>query len=212
MTNEQMIELIQTGENNNLLPVLWEQVRKLLEMLAGRYYIAYSEKCTQYGVTDLDLKQMTYNAYLEAVKAYDKHKGFKFTTYLTFQFKKVIRQLFCRNMLNDTTSLNTVIAGDNDGIELVEAIQDNDSYNSFEAFENSTITEIIRNAVEQLPDELRNIIYLRYYKELSVKATSQKLKITENEARSKERTALNILRKNTAIQNLAHEHIRFGLF
>ena len=115
-------------------------------------------------------------------------------------------------MLNDTTSLNTVIAGDNDGIELVEAIQDNDSYNSFEAFENSTITEIIRNAVEQLPDELRNIIYLRYYKKLSVKTTSKKLDLTQNEARSKERAALNLLHKNTAIQNLAREHIRFGLF
>lgn len=209
MTNEQMIELIQTGENNNLIPVLWEQVRKLLNIIADRYYIAYSEKCTQYGVTDSDLKQMTYNAYLEAVKAYDKHKGFKFTTYLTFQFKKVIRQLFCRNMLNDTTSLNTVIAGDK---ELVEAIQDNDSYNSFEAFENSSITDIIRKAVDQLPDELKAVIHLRYYMELSVKATSKKLKITENEARSKERAALNLLRKNTAIQKLAREHRQLGLF
>ena len=204
-----MIELIQTGENNNLLPVLWEQVRKLLNSIADRYYIAYSEKCTRYGITDSDLKQMTYNAYLGAVKAYDKNKGFKFTTYLNFQFKWVIRPLFCNNPLNDSTSF---ITGDEGEIELIEVIKDNDSYSNYEAFENGSITDIVRKAVGLLPDELRNIIYLRYYKELSVKATSKKLKITENEARSKERAALNLLRKNTAIQKLAREHRQLGLF
>ncbi|MBQ8176868.1 MAG: sigma-70 family RNA polymerase sigma factor [Oscillospiraceae bacterium] len=211
MTNEQLIELIQTGGNDNLLPVLWEQVRKLLEMLAGRYYIAYSDMCSRYGVTDSDLKQMTYNAYLGAVKAYDKNKGFKFTAYLNFQFKRAIRPLFCNNLLNDSKSFSTVITNENGGIELIEAIQDNDSYNSFETFENSSVTDIVRKAVEQLPDELKAVIHLRYYMGLSVKATGKTLKLPENEARSKERTALNILRKNTAIQKLAREHRQLGL-
>ena len=212
MTNEQMIELIQTGENNNLLPVLWEQVRNLLEMYADRYYIAHYEKCTRYGITALDLKQVTYIAYLGAVNAYDKTKGFKFTTYITIQFKIAVTPLFKRNQLNDSTSLNAIIPGDEDGREYIETVYDNNSYSNFEAFENGSITNIVRKAVEQLPDELRNIIYLRYYKGLSAKETGKTLKLPENEARNRERTALNILRKNTAIQKLAREHRRLGLF
>lgn len=94
MTNEQLAEFIKAGGNDELMPILWERVRKLLYAIANKYYSAHSSRCERCGVTVYDLKQAAYPAYLGAVRAFDSQKGYQFTAYLGLQFKSAVRPLF----------------------------------------------------------------------------------------------------------------------
>lgn len=62
LTNEQLAELIQQG-NDELKPVLWERVKRLLYSFAGKYYYRYTEYCERCGVSEWDLRQQAYCAY-----------------------------------------------------------------------------------------------------------------------------------------------------
>ena len=57
LTNEQLAELIQQG-NDELKPVLWERVKRLLYSFAGKYYYRYTEYCERFGVSEWDLRQL----------------------------------------------------------------------------------------------------------------------------------------------------------
>ena len=92
MTNEQLAEFIQEGDSD-LKPVLWERVKKLLYMFSRRYYSRYADYCERCGVTEWDLKQQAYSAFELSLQGYSSERG-AFSTYLTFGFKRSIRELF----------------------------------------------------------------------------------------------------------------------
>ena len=69
----------------------------------------------------------------------------------------------------------------------------------------------VRGAVERLTDELKDVIYLRYYENLSIKATAYRLTIAENETLNRERRALRLLRQDKQLKLLAAEYMRLGL-
>ncbi len=53
----------------------------------------YSDKLEQFGYSLEDLQQESYNALLFAVKGYKAEKGYKFTTYLSYALKHIVRGL-----------------------------------------------------------------------------------------------------------------------
>lgn len=67
MTNEQLASFIKQGGNNELIPLLWERVRKLVNLLANRYFKAYAYKLTACGITVEDMRQTGYFAFKHAV-------------------------------------------------------------------------------------------------------------------------------------------------
>lgn len=67
LTNEQLAEFIQQGGNDDLKPVLWKRVRRLLYMRSSRYFRQYSDYCAEHSVTEWDLKQQAYPAYENAL-------------------------------------------------------------------------------------------------------------------------------------------------
>ncbi len=204
MTNEQLAEFIKAGGNDEFIPLLWDRVRKLLYKLADKYYIAYSSSCEKCGVTVWDLKQASYYAYMGALKAYDSNKGYKFTTYLDLQFKSAVRPLFGKDLLNAAQSLNVPAYSDKDSesIELFEVVPDERSLDIVERVEKLSVCAIVHNAVERLPEELKRVIYCRYYEELSLKCTGKCLCISENAVLSLERKAIKLLRKDKTLIDL----------
>lgn len=103
LTNEQLAEFIQQGGSDDLKPVLWERVRRLLYMRSSRYFRRYTEYCNKHSVTEWDLKQQAYPAYEDALKGFDISRG-KFNTILVFNFRKHIRRLFNNDLLNTADS------------------------------------------------------------------------------------------------------------
>lgn len=212
MTNEQLAEFIKAGGNDELTPILWERVRKLLYAIANKYYSAHSSKCERCGVTVSDLKQAAYSAYLGAVKAYDGKKGYQFTTYLGLQFKSAVRPLFGKDLLNVSDSLNAPVMADNESdTEVIELVADETSLADFERIYKSSTAEILCRAVDRLPDDLKSVIYCRYYKELTFEQAAHKLGITHREAVNRERRALKQLRYDKELYKLADEYTRLGL-
>ncbi len=53
----------------------------------------YSEKLERFGYSLEDLQQEGYNAIIFAVKGYKAEKGYKFTTYLSYALKRIVRGL-----------------------------------------------------------------------------------------------------------------------
>lgn len=212
MTNEQLAEFIQRGGNEELSPILWERVRKLLYMIADKYYRGHCEVCAKCGVTVYDLKQQAYSAYLGAVRAYSLDKGYQFTSYLDLQFKTAVRPLFGKDLLNSAESLNIPLSADDEsGTEVIDIIADGTALNDFERVHEADTVTIVRGAVERLTDELKDVIYLRYYENLSIKATAYRLTIAENETLNRERRALKLLRQDKQLKLLAAEYMRLGL-
>ena len=44
MTNEQLAEFIKQGGNDELIPILWERIRKLMYMKAAKVYCALKSR------------------------------------------------------------------------------------------------------------------------------------------------------------------------
>jgi RNA polymerase sigma factor (sigma-70 family) len=205
MTNEQLAELIKTGKHEELKPVLWEQVCKLLYGIAERYYIVHSQSCNMCGVMPDDLKQAAYTAYIGAINAYDSTKGYKFNTYLTLQFKKAVRPLLGKDVLNSSASLNELVGDENEDTELVQLIADETALDEFRHIYKSCRIMTICEAVNRLPKEERAVIYCRYYKDMNIKAAAHALSINENEVIGLERKALRHLRNDRDMRLLALE-------
>ena len=74
MTNEQLVIFIQQ-DSTELLPILWERVKRLCFMLCGRYYSKYRERFAACGVELCDLRQECYAAFLAAVRSYKADSG-----------------------------------------------------------------------------------------------------------------------------------------
>lgn len=110
MTNE---ELWAAGK----LPELWEAVARLLYQFARKFYLHHGKDvCSRHGVTLEDLQQECYFAFLDAVRAYNPEKGFRFTSYLSRHAQNRFRAcmgIFTKlDALNYADSMNTPTAED----------------------------------------------------------------------------------------------------
>lgn len=109
MTNEQLAALIGEGGNDELLPLLWEKMRKFYGMLADRYVRGHADKCAQCGVTAADIKQESYFAMLESIKAYNGRKpeqqDLLFTSFCDYHFKNHADNMIGNNRGNRTDPL-----------------------------------------------------------------------------------------------------------
>lgn len=205
LTNEQLAELIQE-DNEDLKPVLWERIKKLLYMFADKYYKSYTDYCSRCGVDAWDLKQQAYKAYENSLKGYSRSRG-AYSTYISFMFKNVIRELFSsKEPLNTADSLDRPVdTEDESGGTLSELIPDPTAEEAFEKIEDSSVATVVRSAVEKLPDRERNIIKMRYFDGLSRPRISADMGISSARVHQIEATALSKLHKNKDIRRLGDE-------
>ena len=207
MTNEQLAGFIKQGGNDELIPLLWNNVKKLLYILADRYYRAYSDDLSRYGVTVWDLKQQAYGAFLKAIEGYDESKGYKFISYLKYPFKNAIRSLRTSDTLNRSESLNTMITEkDNiEAYELGDTIPDEHSLDFAEKLENESMYKTVRQAVANLPESEKEIITERYFNNRSFADIAREKGKTSESIRQREKIALQRLRNNKDIRKLSNE-------
>ncbi len=196
MTNEVLAEFIQQGDNDELLPVLWEKVQTLLFIKAERYYYAFSDTLCRYGYEVQDIKQECYSAMLAAVRWYNPDKGYKFTTYLNYALKHIIRGLYSgkNDALNHaaTMSLEQPIGTDKDGAELTlaDTMADDTAAQAFEDIENNAYYSTLYNAIETLPEDQRQVIQAIYFDGCKLAQTAERLKLTPAIVRKLEGKAL----------------------
>ena len=67
MTNEQLAAFIKQGDNDELIPILWERIRKIMYMKSDSVYSTLQGRFQQCGVDIWDLKQSCYMAFLRTV-------------------------------------------------------------------------------------------------------------------------------------------------
>lgn len=213
---EQLAEAVQRGEQDALAR-LFEEVRVILYLRASRYYFRYRDHCDRAGATEEDLKQVSFFAVLNAAKAYDRSKGFRFTTYLNRHLMSEFATL-CgwrstrRDALNLADSLDAPLptgrgSGDGEDLTLAETLVDLVEPTPDELAEVESTERAVRDAVQRLPDDLRDVIVLRYFEGLTIAQVRERLSWTEHEVRARTSKALAKLYWNPVLREIWKEDL-----
>ena len=225
MTNEALAELIGAGGNDELIPVLWEKVRKFYRMQADKYAAHYPEQCARYGVTAADLQQEGYLSMLEAVKAYSRKAPETDAAFITFcglHYKNKcasligIRRGHTSDALNRCyISLNEPLEnkdGDTDA-ERGDLIEDTEASAPFEEVERRDQSERVRAVCRTaLKDEReRRTIELYYFEGRTLKEIAAAEGLSIERIRAIKARAYRHLMNNRALRALAsldyYQHI-----
>ncbi len=203
MTNEQLAELIGQGGNDELIPLLWEKVRRLVYMQCDRIYRRTPERFNSHGVEAWDLKQEAYTAFLAAVKAYDAGKVYKFTTYLPLHIKKAVRRILAGNdALNRAGSLNELIGEDED-TERQDLIPDEHSTEPFDDVEQESVYAELHAVVDELPEQESAIIKDHFFSGKTMTLIAKESGLSVERIRQVKNSALRRLRLPKNARRLA---------
>ena len=220
MTNEQLATFISADkdENKSLIPVLWEQVNKLLYAMANEFYRRHSDSCIRHGVELSDLRQGCYSVFIGALDAYKPDSDTKFTSYFKYQFQIMTAELLNiktkqgqQEPLNNCTSLDKEIdMHDGSTATIADVIPDEESTdfvdNIIETISRETESKIIHAAINQLPERQQKIINAHYFQGLTLKQISENLNISVERVRQLESYALRELRQSKQLRMLYTEY------
>ncbi len=221
MTNEKLALLIAEGDSEELLPILWEKMRKLFRLWANKFYTGHKVRCDLCGVTNDDLRQEGFFALLEAVKAYSnrpaEQKELKFSSFCHYPFKNRAAALIgmktqqSRNEpLNDISrvSLDECLES-SDGSEsnntLGDIIPDTAAELPFRTIENVSFASVVRQVVKhELADDnaALKVIEKHYYDGETYAQIGEDLGLTRSRIHQITADAMRILRKSRPLQEL----------
>lgn len=191
MTDEQLASFIRLGGNDELIPLLWGRVRKLMHLLSDRYFEGYKDKLTACGVTSEDIRQSAYMAFVQAIKSFDESKGFKFISYLNYPLKNEIRRIITKD------SLNEPVSNDNgDLTERIELIADEAAFGFVERVDWKSLCAAVRAAVAKLSPEYQAHIRKRFYENRTFKEIAEERGISIQAVQQYEKNLLGKLRAN----------------
>ncbi len=94
-----------------------------------------------------------------------------------------------------TLSLDDIYAADSDNLSYEEVIAD-DNYKEVRELEDAKI--VLKDVIEQLPDEFRDAVRLYYYEDLNQKEIGERLNLTQMQVSRKLRKAFSLLYKMIA--------------
>lgn len=214
MTNEEIAVQILSG-SEELCPLLWEQVEKLLHYWARRYYNANRDRFTRHGVELCDLEQELYFAFRQAIRYYKPDSGYKFTTFLRHPFLRTCRQLLGGNRkepdpLNNCLSLDRPADPENDseGATLGDLQADNSAADVLERMEQAAAAELIRSEVEQLPEREGSAVKYYYFDGLTLEQVGGLLDVSYQRTEQILSNARRTLRKSRELRTLYAEYYR----
>lgn len=211
MTNEQLAAFIKQGGNDELLPILWENVQKLMYMKADKAYKAYTERFKQCGVELWDVRQSCYMAFLQAVKGYDSSKGYKFTAYLSYPFKTTISELLgnrgnCKkNPLDNCESLQQIIGGEDDDLLLIDTIKDDTAVDVQRVLDLESDGEVIRKEVAKLSPIQRQVVEMHYFDNVEFTKIAEHFGLSYSRILQIRNDAFKKLRRSDTMQRLWNE-------
>lgn len=200
MSNEELAMRIQSGERE-LIPQLWEQVKGFVSWQARRRYMLTGGLG---GVEIEDLAQSGFLALIEAVDYFKPDGEYKFLTCLGICLKTAFAEAGGYRTskvdpLNNCLSLDMHLSDDLDGDTLLDLQAD--PTDPTEAAERRIWLEQLRaaldKAMEDLPEEQRQVITSRYRNDLTLKEIADARGDTTDEVRKLERSGLTMLRRSS---------------
>lgn len=213
MTNEEIAVQI-LGGSEELCPLLWRQVEKLLHYWARRYYNANRDRFTRHGVELCDLEQELYFAFRQAVQYYKPDSGYKFTTFLRHPFLKTCRQLLGGNRkepdpLNNCLSLDRPAKEEEaEGTTIGDLQPDPQSSAFIDNLERAALAEIVRAEVDRLPERLSDMVKLYYFDGLTLEQVGGLLDVSYQRTEQILSNARRTLRKSRELRTLYAEYYR----
>ena len=200
MTNEQLATFIKQGGNDELIPILWERIRKLMYMKSDRVYSTLQSRFNQCGYDVWDLKQSCYTAFLKAIEGYKPESGNKFTAYLSYPFRNAVNELLGvrthkHEPLNDCTSLDVPLKEEEpDGNALVDMIADETAVNAPERVELADDYRVLHEAVERLKEPVNHVISEYYFHDKKMPQIAKEMGISIERVRQYKAKGLRRLR------------------
>lgn len=210
MTNEQLAGFIKQGGNDELIPILWENVRKLMHSNSRRFYATYKAKCDSSGVELWDVYQVCYMAFLEAVKGFKPESGLKFTSFLKYPFRNAVNELIglrtsrtIHEPLNNSTSLDKPLdSSEGDVLTLLDTLADDTALDFIQRMETASVGETVRAVIETLSEPYKSVVQLYYIEGYTLQQTGEKLNVSKERVRQIKEQALRILRQNKILREL----------
>ena len=205
MANEELALKIQNGERN-LISTLWEQVKRFIYLKSENWYWQHEETCIRCGVDLDDLKQVSYFAFLDAIRYYTSADGYKFLTYLVFPLRNRFNEACgirtkaqAQRPLNRCKSLNAAVSGSEEGITYEDIIVDEIAAEDFQRAEDGIYNEQLRSVLDEclatLPEVQSPVIQYRYFEGLTAEEVGQKVGLTYVQCRNRETDGLRKLRR-----------------
>ncbi len=198
MSNEELAARIQAGERE-LIPELWEQVRRFVWMKARSRYLLTDG----YGGVEVeDLAQSGFLALLEAVEDFKPEGEYKFLSYLGNHLKKAFAEAggyrsLKRDPLDNCTSLDTPLGDDPDSDTLLDLQAD--PADNFEDVEHQVwlqqLHEALERAMNDLPERQRDTLHRRYWKGETLRDISKADGATIETVRQWEKRAIRSIKR-----------------
>lgn len=215
MTNEDLVILIQADGLRDHLYILWNQVKNLLYLKAAVYYSKHSELCTRCGITQDDIFQECYFAFLAATKAFDPERGTKFTTFLNYSFLTTTNNLLGlrtarekNDPLNHCRSMDEPIEnGEGELTLLHDLVPDKTSTNFLDDLDSESEAAFIHQLVADMDDPYSTIIQQYYFQEKSLKTISEEMELSLEYIRQLKNKALEMLRRNKLLRTLYRDQM-----
>lgn len=175
---DEMAVAVQKGESG-YIPVLWNKVYRLIDMLAGRFL----DECPEHiGQLREDMVNESYFAFLKAVDSFDPERG-RFTTYLSWKLKNTFREVVNggtrrHEPLNEAVSLDTPL-NDTDDLTIGESLSEQHSTPHraiLDAEYHRGVSDFLDEAMEHVTDEAgKQLIKFMYVHNCGLTAASRRL-------------------------------------
>lgn len=218
MTNEQLAAFIKQGGNDELIPILWERIRKIMYMKSDRVYSALQSRFNQCGYDVWDLKQSCYTAFLKALEGYKPESGNKFTAYLSYPFRNTVQELTGirtkqqkQEPLNDCTSLDMPLNNDEpEKLTLADTIADDNAVNAPERVELADDYRVLHEAVERLKEPVNHVISEYYFQDKKMPQIAKEMGVSIERVRQYKAKGLRCLRHSPLLLQLYRENRHSG--
>lgn len=202
MTNEELVERIQAGEQDLLID-LWNQVERLVSWKAKS--TMNEIRWLSSGVSFDDLYNSGYLAMVDAVNTYKPigmafHSWFIFYLQTAFAVATGYRTQKAKNdPIRNAISLSSPVGDDDNDGSLSDITPDPGSELLIESIEDKIMQEQLHKTMEAtlnaLPQDQREILQRRYYHCQTAKDAARDLGITAEEVLKIERKGIRILRR-----------------
>lgn len=203
MTNEQLAKFIKEGDSDDLKPVLWERVKKLLYKKATQEYNRRKQYCDKCGVELWDIKQACYEVYIKAIEGYKPDKPALFNTYLSYPLLNAINDMLgVRNgkennkPLDNCSSLDKPVDLSDDNITLGDTLADEYAEIAFDDIELDYDRRIVREAVAGLDEPYRSVIIRYFFENMTLEQIGKQMNVSRDRVKQIEAKAVRKLRKN----------------
>lgn len=210
MTNEELAELINNGHNEAYSP-LWKQTQRFLKSKALAYYRQWLPSFEAAGVELDDCYQVCFFALMDAVKSFDKEKGFTLLAYTTYPLLNRLKELLSASRggkpepLNECCSIDKPII-DNQGNEtpLSDLLEDETAAAAFDKVNHDIDHVPLAHAINEvmsgiLSEEEQKVLQLYYWESKPIKEISGLLSCDAKAIKGK---ALKQLFKDKTIRSL----------